>query len=66
MTAQMTEPKFCTHQAVHGVKYGSFVVMGRRWSDVVGEWIYGVVQLNEAGEPVSREMNMVESMLQAA
>jgi len=53
--------KFAVHQAVNGKHYGSFVVMGHRWSETVGEHIYGVIQMNDKGEPVSREMSMVES-----
>jgi hypothetical protein len=66
MTTMIPEAKFCTHQAVNGRHYGVFVVMGHRWSETVGEHIYGVVQVNEKGKPVSREMNMVESALTAA
>lgn len=60
------DAKFATHQQVNGKHYGVFVVMGHRWSDTIGEHIYGVVQLNDKNEPVGREINMVESSLVAA
>lgn len=39
------------------------VVIGSRWSDVVGERIYGVFQIDNNGNKISNEMNLVESCL---
>lgn len=62
----ITEAKFAIHQEVNGIKYGRFVIVGKRWSDVIGEWIYGAFQINEKSEPMRGEVNLVESMITAA
>jgi hypothetical protein len=61
MNKQITEPKHSTGNTVHGKHYGVFAITGMRWSETVGEWIYGVIQLDQNGNKASREMNMVES-----
>jgi hypothetical protein len=55
------EPKFATNTIVNGKHYGRFAIVGRRWSAAVGEYIYGVVEVDARGIKRSREMNLVES-----
>ena len=55
------EAKYLPGYEVSGKHYGRFVVIGSRWSEVVGEYIYGVFQLDQNGNKASKEMNMVES-----
>jgi hypothetical protein len=62
----ITQAKFATHQAVNSVKYGSFVVTGHRWSESIGEHIYGVVQIDNHGERIGGEIFLVESALVGA
>ena len=59
----MNDPKFNLNTIVNGKNYGTFAIFGRRWSEVVGEWIYEVRQINNAQEQklVSKGMNLVES-----
>ena len=57
------EAKFLPGYSVNGKHYGRFVIIGSRWSDAIGEYIYGVFQIDSEGNKVSREMNMVESCL---
>lgn len=59
----MTDPKFTVNTIVNGKHYGRFAIVGHRWSDQIGERIYGVIQVNEMGEKISREMNLTESCL---
>ena len=55
------EAKYLPGYEVSGKHYGRFVVIGSRWSETVGEYIYGVFQIDNEGNKVSREMNLVES-----
>jgi len=55
------EAKYLPGYEVNGKHYGRFVVIGSRWSDVVGERIYGVFQIDNNGNKISNEMNLVES-----
>ena len=57
------EAKYLPGYEVNGKNYGRFVVIGSRWSDVVGERIYGVFQIDNNGNKISNEMNLVESCL---
>ena len=59
-------PKFEVNTIANGAHYGRFSIVGRRWSESVGEFIYGVFQIDGQGNIVSREMNMVESAMVAA
>lgn len=55
------EAKYLPGYEVSGKHYGRFVVTGSRWSDAVGEYIYGVIQIDANGNKISNEMNMAES-----
>jgi len=55
------EPKYLPGYEVNGKNCGRFVVIGSRWSDSVGEYIYSVFQIDDNGNKISKEMNLVES-----
>lgn len=55
------EAKYPPGYEVNGKHYGRFVVIGSRWSETVGEYIYGVFQIDDNGNKISNEMNLVES-----
>ena len=55
------EAKYLNGHYVNGKHYGRFVVIGSRWSETVGEYIYGVFQVDSDGNKISNEMNLVES-----
>lgn len=55
-----TTPKFANGHTIRGKEFGTFVVYGSRWSEVLGEWVYEVRQLGPAGQQ-SHAMNLVES-----
>lgn len=57
----ISEPKYGMGEIVNGKRVGKFVIVGRRWSDVMGEYVYGVFQVNEEGRRAKGEMNLVES-----
>lgn len=57
------EAKYLPGYEVSGKHYGKFVIIGSRWSDAVGEYIYGVFQIDNDGNKISNEMNLVESCL---
>jgi hypothetical protein len=56
-----SQPKFSNNSIVNGKNYGTFAIFGSRFSELVGEWIYEVRQVNDKQEIISRGMNMVES-----
>ena len=55
------EAKYLPGYEVSGKNYGRFVIIGSRWSEVIGEYVYGVFQVDANGNKISNEMNMVES-----
>ena len=63
-TTLAAEPKHAIGATVNGKHYGRFAIVGRRWSETVGEYIYGVFQVDPDGNKVSAEMSLVESCLQ--
>jgi hypothetical protein len=54
------EPKFDSGQTVKGRAYGEFAIVGRMWSDVMGEWVYGCFQMR-GDERAPGELRLVES-----
>lgn len=56
-----SQPKFSNNSIVNGKHYGAFAIFGSRFSELVGEWIYEVRQVNNEQEIISTGMNMVES-----
>ena len=57
----MTDPKFTANSIVKGKNYGTFAIFGSRYSEVLGEWLYEVRQIDEDQNLISAGMNMVES-----
>lgn len=59
----MNVAKFKPNMMVRGARYGMFLIVSRKWSEQMQEWVYSVRQIEERDgrKTLSAKMTLVES-----